>query len=279
MAYIDSANAKYCAAVSLAEKKQLCQTTGCKGPYSLRRLPFHDRYLNTPVEPMHLFKNIAEHLVKLVIGVTDSVKVRREEEHRGRFKDSWVNPGDEDKKCLPPAPFRLSKKGVDIANERSLCIKVPHGNDWTSRRLFLKVSMGQMKSSEWKLVITSGILKYCLRGLLGKSQQITLFELCDVITLLTNDFINLPDIDGIEYRLHRVLSLLERDFPVSLHVIVFHLLHHVPMYIRRFGPVRGYWMYPMERFNSWISRRVMNRRYPEATVLQTYRVFELTYFL
>lgn len=39
---------------------------GCKGPYSLRRLPFHDRYQNTPVEPMHLLKNIAEHIVKLL---------------------------------------------------------------------------------------------------------------------------------------------------------------------------------------------------------------------
>ena len=35
----------------------------------------------------------------------------------------------------------------------------------------------------------------------------------------------------------------------------------------------------MERFNSWISRRVLNRRFPEATVLATYRVFELTHFL
>ena len=33
-------------------------------------------------------------------------------------------------------------------------------------------------------------------------------------------------------------------------------------------------MYPFERFNSWISRRIQNRRYPEATVIETYRLFE-----
>ena len=33
-------------------------------------------------------------------------------------------------------------------------------------------------------------------------------------------------------------------------------------------------MYPFERFNSWIARRVKNRRYPEATVMETYRIYE-----
>lgn len=77
----------------------------------------------------------------------------------------------------------------------------------------------------------------------------------------------------------RVVSLLERDFPVSLHVVVFHRLHHLPKYLWRFGPVHGYHMFPMERFNSWIKQRVTNRWYPESTVLESYRLFELTFFL
>ena len=54
-----------------------------------------------------------------------------------------------------------------------------------------------------------------------------MFELCDVLAALLDYGITEGDIDSLEYRLHRVLSLLERDFPVSLHVIVFHLLHHM----------------------------------------------------
>ena len=57
---------------------------------------------------------------------------------------------------------------------------------------------------------------------------------------------------------------------MSLNVIVYHL----PIFIKHLGPISGYWMYPFERFNSWISRRVKNRRYLEATVMQTYRIFE-----
>ena len=33
-------------------------------------------------------------------------------------------------------------------------------------------------------------------------------------------------------------------------------------------------MYPFERFNSWIARRVKNRRYPEATVKETYHIYK-----
>ena len=36
-------------------------------------------------------------------------------------------------------------------------------------------------------------------------------------------------------------------------------------------------MYPIERYNSWLSRRALNRRYPEATLTETYRLFELAY--
>jgi len=55
-----------------------------------------------------------------------------------------------------------------------------------------------------------------------------------------------------------------------------HLVRHVAEGIEQFGPVYGTWMYPYERFNSWLCQRVKNRAYPEATVIETYRVRILT---
>ena len=135
-----------------------------------------------------------------------------------------------------------------------------------------------MKSVHWRYILVSGILKFCIRGLLGEKQRHTLFELCDVISCLNSETVDIQMLDSVEYRLHNALSLVERDFPVSLNVISLHL-HHLPMYIRRFGPVHGYWMYPMERLNSWISRRVLNRRFPKSTIMASYRLFELSSFL
>lgn len=278
MKFVNKANGEAAAARTDADKKRIYQRTGCKGPYSLRRLPSHDRYLNTPVEPMHVIKNISEHIVKLLSGIEDSVKVRREEECRKRFKCAWVKRGHENE-ALPSAPFSLSVKELALANKRALSVCVPAGMDWKRRNLFNRKSIGYVKSIEWRHVLCSGILKYCIRGLLGEQQRKTLFELCDVVASLLDYGVTNDSIDSLEYRVHRVLSLLERDFPISLHVIVFHLLHHLPMFIRRFGAAHSFWMYPMERFNSWIAARIKNRRYPEATVLESYRLFELSSFM
>lgn len=38
-------------------------------------------------------------------------------------------------------------------------------------------------------------------------------------------------------------------------------------------------MYPMERFNNWIKSRILNRRYPESTVIETYRLYEMGFYL
>lgn len=157
-------------------------------------------------------------------------------------------------------------------------ITTPSGMDWKAQKLFGK-GAHRMKSVEWRHVLSSGILKYCIRGLLGKDQRTTLIELCNVVQLLCAEEVIPTHTDALEYRVHRVLSCIERDFPVTIHTVSLHLLYHLPMYIRRFGPLYSFWMYPMERFNSWIAHRVLNRRYPEATVMETYRIYELTFFL
>ena len=51
-----------------------------------------------------------------------------------------------------------------------------------------------------------------------------------------------------------------------------HLIRHIVDGMQQFGPVYATWMYGYERFNSWLHRRVTNRRYPEATLMETYRV-------
>lgn len=130
-------------------------------------------------------------------------------------------------------------------------VKAPAGVDWRPLKIFEK-DASRLKSNGWKHVLTSGILKFCIRGLLGKDQEAALNELCDVASLLCAEQIQMDNMDDLEYRVHRVLSLMERDFPACIHVITLHLQHHLLAFIRQFGPVYGFWMYPMERFNNWI---------------------------
>ena len=275
MGFVDKANKQVDETTSRKKKKQLARISGCKGSYSLRQLSNHDRYLNTPVEPMHLLKNIVEHIVRLLSGSSDSSKLRMEEKFRGRFSSIWVMNKASSK--LPPAPFRLSTNEAKIANVRCLSIQVPIGFGWKPQAIFTS-NIG-MKSHSWKQLVAFPILKYCLRGLLGQEQRKTLFLFCSVLARLCSESININLIEKLEFDVHYCLSLMEKDFPVALHVCVFHLLHHLPFYLRRFGPSCVFWMYPFERFNSWLIRRVQNRRYPESTVAETYRLFEWVHFL
>lgn len=272
--YVDAANVQYEAAHTRKQRTDLVQKTGCKGAYALRKLPFHDRLLSTPVDPMHLIKNIVAHCVNLVAGNEDSYKVREEEKLRKRFPTSWIKDSREK---LPLAPFVLPKDDIKLADDRAKRVLVPYGFDWQPRDIFSKTT--GMKSHEWKQLACNGILKFCLRGMLGRKQRSTLFKLFDVLESICAEDILADSIDALEQQVHTVLALIERDFPVSMQVIVFHLLHHLPMYIKRFGPVYSFWMYHYERFNSWLTRRVLNRRYPEATVVATYRLCEWANFL
>ncbi len=277
MAYLNEANGRYAAAATKTEQKEMVQETGCKGTYALRSLPGHERFLNTPVEPMHLVKDIAEHVVRLLSGKEDSIKVRIDKKLRNRFPTAWVDDNTR-KRGLPPAPFRLTKEEVILANKRALRILVPFGFDWCARPIF-GAQFIPMRSHEWKQLLCKGILKFCLQGMLAQRQRTTLFLLCDVFARLYSEECNPDALDELEVKVHRALSLFEHDFSVSIQLIVFHLLHHLPRYLRRFGPVYNYWMYHFERYNSWITRRIHNRRYPESTVIETYRLSEWVNFL
>ena len=154
MAFIDETNLKLQHADS-KKKKDIILKTGLKGECCLRRLSFHDRYLHTPAEPMHLIKNIVEHIVKLISG------------------------------------------------------------GWKPKALFSVKFIG-MKSHSWKQLVSTKILKYCLRGLLGNQQRQSLFLFCSVLAQICAESINMLSLQQLEFEVHHSLSLLERDFPVSM---------------------------------------------------------------
>ena len=274
MAYVDKANKEYESLSTVAEKKIKAQSTGCKGTYALRSLSHHDRILDTPIDPMHLIKNIVEHLVKLIVGVEDSVKVRKQEQELHRFSSAWLSDRHT---TLRGSPFTLSTEEISLANERLKQVKVPSRFDWNTKPFFSKPYV--MKSHQWKQVAVHGVLKYCLRDMLGSTQRQSLFNFLDVLSLLCAEEVDMQAHENLNSTVHKALVLIERDFPLSLQVIVVHLLHHLPKYISRFGPVYNFWMYPYERFNSWVTRRVMSRRFPESTVIETYRLSEWAHFM
>ena len=68
-------------------------------------------------------------------------------------------------------------------------------------------------------IATHGILKYCLRGLLGKQQRNTLFFILDTLTDVLAESMKLDSLPKLQDKMNTALAMLERDFPIALQVI------------------------------------------------------------
>ena len=71
-----------------------------------------------------------------------------------------------------------------------------------------------------------GILKFCLRGMLGDSQRQTLFYFLDTIALACSEGVTPTLIDEVDSRFYRALALIERDFPICVQVTMLKILFY-----------------------------------------------------
>ena len=174
MNYVHEANARYASASTEKQRNKVLKKFGCKGTHALLQLSGHDHLLMTPPNPMHLLKNIAEHIVSLICSKEDSRKVCLVEQTIGRFETAWIQ---HDSKFLPPAPFILSASERRLLMLARACVvRLPTGFDWRPRSFFSKSSA--MKSHEWMQVMCNGIFKFRFQGLLGRAQHTTLLMRC-----------------------------------------------------------------------------------------------------
>ena len=76
----------------------------------MRALPCHNRIASTPAKPMHLIKNIAEHLVHFLV-MSKIYLSSLKERLWNHFGSSWIIVCNE----LPPALFSLSSDQIALA--------------------------------------------------------------------------------------------------------------------------------------------------------------------
>jgi len=69
-------------------------------------------------------------------------------------------------------------------------------------------------------VAVRGILKYCLRGMLGDEQHETVVCFMDAIAALCAPSQDTAKIDKLQEQVDVALARMERDFPLSLQVNV-----------------------------------------------------------
>ncbi|VDI22367.1 Hypothetical predicted protein, partial [Mytilus galloprovincialis] len=118
------------------------KATGLKGKYSIMKLPYHDRNQQMQPDGMHTIADFITHVMDLLVGKSDTKKVRLCEKHHKRFPQTWpqetaaeqvaIEPPSKKRKTmssetLPPAPWTLSTDSVKEADRRATAIKYPAG--------------------------------------------------------------------------------------------------------------------------------------------------------
>ncbi|CAC5410523.1 unnamed protein product [Mytilus coruscus] len=180
---------------------------------------------------------------------------------------------------LPQAPYVLTAEEKKEADRRLANVKVPVNFGVLPGSLFTKI-VGGTKCHTWLQLFSNGIIRFCIRGMLGTPQRTSLVNFLLVLEEAYGCSFDMDLIDNFEKRWHEALCLMERDFPAALQTFYFHLLHHLPQYIRLYGPPRNFWMFPYERFNHTLTEAVSNNQYPELSAIKKVEVqWLITFYL
>ena len=145
-----------------------------------------------------------------------------------------------------PWPWEMTPEEVRIANDRAMSICLPIGFGFKSGSCFTNYQKIH-RTSDWLKLVTTGILKLCLRGLLGERQRLVLFRLLDCLNDIAASAHTAVSLEALESLIHETLAEVEQNFPASLQVVMLHLLHHSVVAIRKYSTVYSTWMFGCER--------------------------------
>lgn len=138
-------------------------------------------------------------------------------------------------------------------------------------------SSGYMRAHDWMMLVTV-LAVYAFRDTLPTATLHIFLRYCEVMTALTARTAIVAELDALQLSVVECLSLIELHLPNSEMTIIFHLLLHCVHYIRLWGPISSFWMYPMERYVGFLARGISNRSRPTAMLTRFYRFFNIGEF-
>ena len=116
--------------------------------------------------------------------------------------------------------------------------------------------------------------KYALSGLLPRAQEVALFRLFDVLSVLWRKELTVCEVRALKTQLAEALTAIELAFPVSEMDIKMHVLMHLPDKILWVGPLYITSMFAYERLYKTLKAWIGNKRYPEASIIRGFVDFQ-----
>ncbi|XP_078156588.1 uncharacterized protein LOC144552481 [Carex rostrata] len=230
---------------------------------------------------MHIEKNVCESLVGLLLGIPkktkDGLNARKDMVKMGI---KWKDVGPELRKTkdglntrtyLPPAMYNLSKEEKKKFCQCLHSVKVPSGYSANIKKL---VSMKDlkligMKSHDCHVLMTQ-MLPIAIRGILPEKVRLPILKLCFFFNAICSKVIDPESLDELQREVIVTLCEFEIYFPPSFFDIMVHLIVHLVHEIKLCGPVFLRYMYPFERYMSFLKGYVRNRYRPEGSIVEGY---------
>ena len=274
----------------ISEKdKDAMYATGKKGISILDSLDDYDPLLQTPPELMHMSGTIIHRILLLAFANTskqkrpltvDDVDIAVSSEEltlvRKRVDGILLPPGIINRSTLVAA-FGLSYYTLEDLETGKPAENVKSKKD-------INCVFSSFVTSDLHH-LCGPLLKYVLMDCWNsKSMKVLkkqLFNFLDILKSLLS--MVLPDdsklMDVLHMKLITSLSTLEGLLPRSTFSIQFHQLVHAVVALRRWGPAKGYWMYPIERYLGELARSKTSQKSPEASIINSHKQKVSTYLL
>lgn len=258
------------------------KSTGVTGLTPLSELVGWDIQCDSPTDPMHFVRVIVHHLVSLMkakkrkrkrkksSGSAANVAGARANNHADHDSDDVLvldSPDEEAKR----AAFVLSQAQQDEADRRYTSLRGPPG--FTNPRAPPFKCSGLLKNYDWNnFVKYHG--EYILSGLVaGTEQAAVISRLFKCLATAVSEDVTPARIPAERAELVRMLVDFERLFPRSELRMCLHSTLHWPDARQLWGPAKGFWMYPWERFVGSLAWMITSRKNPELNLVRRYAQF------
>ncbi|OMO92395.1 Transposon, En/Spm-like protein [Corchorus capsularis] len=235
------------------------------------------------LDVLHIEKNVCDNILVTILDMDgkskDDLNSRLDLVEMGIRPDLHPQLDHNGKRSIPLAVYAMSKKEKEIFCQVLKDVKVPDGFSSNISRC-VNVSdrkLYNLKSHDCH-VLMHDLLPIALRSSMSKRVTIVIIELCNIFKTLCAKVLKVDELDKLQDRAALALCNLEKVFPPSFFTIMVHLVIHLPLQAKLGGPVSPWWMYPVERFLGKLGAYVLNKRFPEGSIVEGYLAEECMTF-
>lgn len=230
---------------------------------------------------MHSEKKFAENILKTILGMSDTVKFRRDLKARGIRPHLWLmeNPKKGGRMLKPHAGYVLNDKEFEIFCRRLESLKTPstYGGNSIASAIRRKV-LGGLKFHDYHLLMQQ-LIPLALRGLLAKGPRMAIMRISKVFRQLSCKVWDPQRLVPLRREVAITLCLFEIHFPPGFFTLMTHLPHHLVVELDSCGPSSVRWMFPIERYMRCLKNYARNMARPEASIAEGYSLDETLGFV